>query len=152
MNRNSPFGSPFLLGFDHLEQLIERTAKSAGDSYPPCNIETLASGRLRITLAVAGFSRDELSVTLEDRQLIVHGRRSESGDRTFMYRGIAARPFQRVFVLAEGIEVTGATLEHGMLYIELVRPKLESVVRKIDIRSDADGMGAERDRKETRYG
>jgi HSP20 family molecular chaperone IbpA len=151
MNRNSAFGSPFLLGFDHLEQLIERTAKSAGESYPPYNIETLAANRLRITLAVAGFSRDELSATLEDRQLIVHGRRSENGERTFMYRGIAARPFERVFVLAEGIEVTGATLEHGMLFIELARPKVESVVRRIDIRSDADGMGAERDRKETRY-
>jgi HSP20 family molecular chaperone IbpA len=152
MNRNSAFGSPFLLGFDHLEQLIERTAKSAGESYPPCNIETLAAGRLRITLAVAGFGRDELSVTLEDRQLIVRGRQSENGVRTFMYRGIAARPFERAFVLAEGIDVTGATLEHGMLIIELTRPKLESVVRRIDIRSDADGMGAERDRKETRYG
>ena len=151
MNRNSAFGSPFLLGFDHLEQLIERTAKSAGDSYPPCNIETLAANRLRITLAVAGFSRDELSVTLEDRQLIVRGHRSENGERTFIYRGIAARPFERAFVLAEGIEVTGAALEHGMLFIELGRPKLESVVRKIDISSDEDGMGAESERKETRY-
>jgi len=81
----------------------------------------------------------------------VRGHRSENGERTFIYRGIAARPFERAFVLAEGIEVTGAALEHGMLFIELGRPKLESVVRKIDIRSDADGMGAERDRKETRY-
>ncbi|HWE05884.1 MAG TPA: Hsp20 family protein [Rhizomicrobium sp.] len=152
MNRNSAFGSPFLLGFDHLEQLIERTAKSAGESYPPCNIETLAAGKLRITLAVAGFGGDELSVTLEDRQLIVRGRQSESGERTFMYRGIAARPFERVFVLAEGIEVTGATLEHGMLFIELARPNLESVVRKIDIKCNADTKNAERDRKETRYG
>lgn len=151
MNRHSAFGSPFLLGFDHLEQLIERTAKSAGESYPPCNIETLAADRLRITLAVAGFRRDELSVTLEDRQLIVRGRQSENGERTFMYRGIAARAFERAFVLAEGIEVTGAALQHGMLFIELARPKLESVVRKIDIRCNTDGKGGERDRKETRY-
>ena len=151
MNRNSAFGSPFLLGFDYLEQLIERTAKGAGETYPPYNIEVTAADRLRITLAVAGFGREEMSVTLEGRQLIISGRRPEGGERTYMHHGIAARPFQRVFVLAEGIEVTGAALEHGMLLIDLSRPKLESVVRRIDIRSDADGKGAERDRKETRY-
>lgn len=151
MNRNPAFGSPFLLGFDYLERLIERTAKNAGDSYPPYNIEATEDEKLRITLAVAGFSRDELSVTLEDRQLIARGRQTENGERSYMHRGIAARPFQRIFVLAEGMEVTGAGLEHGMLSIDLVRPKLESVVRRIDIRSDADVKGAERDRKETRY-
>jgi HSP20 family molecular chaperone IbpA len=135
MTRPTAFNSPFLLGFEHLERLLERTAKSAGDGYPPYNIEQSDPDRLRITLAVAGFSRDELSVTVEDKQLVIRGKQTESGDKTFLHRGIAARQFQRAFVLADGIEVTGAELENGLLSVELARPKLETVTRKIDIRN-----------------
>jgi len=135
MTRMTTFNSPFLLGFEHLERLLERTAKSAGDGYPPYNIEQTDPDRLRITLAVAGFSRDELSVTVEDKQLVIRGKQTESGDKTFLHRGIAARQFQRAFVLADGIEVTGAELENGLLSVELARPKLETVTRKIDIRN-----------------
>jgi HSP20 family molecular chaperone IbpA len=142
MTRMTTFNSPFLLGFEHLERLLERTAKSAGDGYPPYNIEQSDPDRLRITLAVAGFSRDELSVTVEDKQLVIRGKQTESGDKTFLHRGIAARQFQRAFVLADGIEVTGAELENGLLSVELARPKLETVTRKIDIRNgSADHEG-----------
>ncbi|HEV2561811.1 MAG TPA: Hsp20 family protein [Rhizomicrobium sp.] len=139
MNRNTTFNSPFLLGFEHLERLLERTAKSAGDAYPPYNIEDAGGERLRITLAVAGFSREELAVTVEDNQLVIRGKQVESKDKNFLHRGIAARQFQRAFVLADGIEVTGAELEHGLLSIELARPKAESRVRNIDIRSKPNG-------------
>jgi HSP20 family molecular chaperone IbpA len=135
MNRTVYFNSPFLLGFEHLERLLERTAKSAADGYPPYNIEQPGEENLRITLAVAGFGRDELNVTVEGRQLVIRGKQSESADKQFLHRGIAARQFQRAFVLAEGIEVTGAELENGLLTVELARPKAESVVRTIDIRS-----------------
>jgi HSP20 family molecular chaperone IbpA len=134
MNR-TVFNSPFLLGFGHLERLLEQTSKTATDGYPPYNIEETGSDRLRITLAVAGFSRDELSVTVEDNQLVIRGKQTESADKTFVHRGIAARQFQRAFVLADGIEVTGAELENGLLSIELARPKPESVTRKVDIRN-----------------
>ena|ERR1700687_463342 len=135
MNRNTFFNSPFLLGFDHLERLLERTAKSAGDGYPPYNIEQTDGDKLRITLAVAGFDRDELNVTVEENQLVIRGKQTESTDKTFLHRGIAARQFQRAFVLAEGIEVTAATLENGLLAIELVRPTAEPVVRTIEIKA-----------------
>ena len=141
MTRNAAFNSPFLLGFEHLERLLERTAKSAGDAYPPYNIEEAGPDMLRITLAVAGFDRSELSVTVEDNQLVVRGRQTESGDKTFLHRGIAARQFQRAFVLAEGIEVTGAQLENGLLSIELIRLQAEAVVRTIDIKSNSNGSG-----------
>jgi HSP20 family molecular chaperone IbpA len=134
MNR-TVFNSPFLLGFDHLERLLERTAKTANDGYPPYNIEETGPDRLRITLAVAGFSRDELGITVEDNQLVIRGKQTESTDKTFLHRGIAARQFQRAFVLADGIEVTGAELENGLLSIELARPQPESVTRKVDIRN-----------------
>jgi len=137
MNRTVYFNSPFLLGFEHLERLLERTAKSAGDGYPPYNIEQTGEDSLRIALAVAGFSREELNVTVEDRQLVIRGKQSENGDRNFLHRGIAARQFQRAFVLAEGIEVTGATLENGLLAIELKRPKADTIVRTIEIKSEA---------------
>lgn len=133
MNRNVYFNSPFLLGFEHLERLLERTAKSAGDGYPPYNIEQSSEDRLRITLAVAGFGRDELAVTVEGRQLVIRGKQVEANDKQFLHRGIAARQFQRAFVLAEGIEVTGAELENGLLVIELARPTAESTVRTIPI-------------------
>ncbi|HEY5337717.1 MAG TPA: Hsp20 family protein [Rhizomicrobium sp.] len=135
MNRTTTFGSPFLLGFEHLERLLERTAKSAGDGYPPYNIEDAGDDLLKITLAVAGFASDELNVTVEDNQLVIRGKQTESTDRTFLHRGIAARQFQRAFVLAEGIEVTGAVLENGLLSIELARPRAESLVRTIEIKT-----------------
>ena len=135
MTRTDYFNSPFLLGFEHLERLLERTVKSAGDGYPPYNIEQSGEDKLRITLAVAGFSREELNVTVEDRQLVIRGKQSENGDKNYLHRGIAARQFQRAFVLAEGIEVTGASLENGLLSIELERPKSTTIVRTIDIKA-----------------
>jgi HSP20 family molecular chaperone IbpA len=134
MNSTFP-SSPFLLGFEHLERLLERTAKSAGDGYPPYNIESLPDDGLRITLAVAGFAKDEIAVTVEDRQLVVRGRRNESGDKTFLHRGIAARQFLRSFVLADGIEVRTAALENGLLKIDLVRPDVKPSVRVVEIKS-----------------
>ncbi len=139
MTRNMAFNSPFLLGFEHLERLLERTAKTAGDGYPPYNIEDSGDDRLRITLAVAGFASDELAVTVEDKQLVIRGKQTESGDRTFLHRGIAARQFQRAFVLAEGIEVTGAELENGLLSIKLSRPRAEPLTRTIEIRTKPNG-------------
>lgn len=135
MNRTVYFNSPFLLGFEHLERLLERTAKTAGDSYPPYNIEQSDENSLRITLAVAGFTQDELDVTVEGRQLVIRGKQAEGNDKNFLHRGIAARQFQRAFVLAEGIEVTAATLEHGLLSVELVRPKTNTIVRHIEIKA-----------------
>jgi HSP20 family molecular chaperone IbpA len=135
MNRTVYFNSPFLLGFEHLERLLERTVKSAGDGYPPYNIEQTGEDSLRIALAVAGFTREELNVTVEDRQLVIRGKQTEGEDRNFLHRGIAARQFQRAFVLAEGIEVTGAALENGLLTIELARPKADTIVRTIDIKA-----------------
>jgi len=142
MNRTTQFNSPFLLGFEHLERLLERTAKSAGDAYPPYNIEQSNDGRLRITVAVAGFDRDDLSVTIEENQLVIRGKQTDSSEKTFLHRGIAARQFQRSFVLAEGIEITGATLETGLLTVELFRPKAEPVVRTIEIKSGSRANGA----------
>jgi HSP20 family molecular chaperone IbpA len=129
----SLFNSPFLLGFEHIERLLERTAKA--DSYPPYNIEHTDENRLKITLAVAGFKAEDLSVTVEDNQLVVRGRVTGPEDKTFLHRGIASRQFQRSFVLAEGIEVLAAELRHGLLTIELERPRHISVVRTIPIRS-----------------
>jgi len=135
MNRTPFFNSPFLLGFEHIERLLERTAKAANEGYPPYNIEETNDGRLRITLAVAGFTDDELGVTIEDNQLVIRGRQSDPEDKSFLHRGIAARQFQRTFVLAEGIEVVGAELKNGLLSIELVRPKVEPVVKTIAIKA-----------------
>ncbi len=129
------FGAhPFLLGFDQLERLAERTAKSGTDGYPPFNIEQSGDNAFRITLAVAGFSDDDLSITLEDRQLVIRGRQSDSAEgRVFLHRGIAARQFQRAFVLAEGVEVARASLENGLLHIDLERAEPEPVVQTIRI-------------------
>jgi HSP20 family molecular chaperone IbpA len=127
------FNSPFLLGFENLEKLLERTAKHAGEGYPPYNIETLPEGGIAITLAVAGFSKDELAVTVEENQLVIRGRQTEPEDKTFLHRGIAARQFLRAFVLAEGIEVKSAALENGLLRIDLVRPQIQPSVRTIEI-------------------
>lgn len=126
---------PFLLGFDQLERLVERTAKSATDGYPPFNIEQAGDNDYRITLAVAGFRDDDLTITVEDRQLTVRGQQGEDDrDRVYLHRGIAARQFQRSFVLAEGMDVAGAGLENGLLYIDLKREVPEPVIRRIDIR------------------
>lgn len=133
MSRLSLFNSPFLLGFDDLERLLDTTAKASSDGYPPYNIEQVGEDGLRITLALAGFSEDDLSITLEDRQLVIRGKQSDDGDRSYLHRGIAARQFQRSFVLAEGIEVLGASLDSGLLNIDLVRPKVESRQRVIEI-------------------
>ncbi|HWY60305.1 MAG TPA: Hsp20 family protein [Rhizomicrobium sp.] len=127
------FNSPFLLGFENLEKLLERTAKNAGEGYPPYNIEAQGDDGLAITLAVAGFSKDELGVTVEENQLVIRGRQQEPEDKTFLHRGIAARQFLRAFVLAEGIEVKSAALANGLLRIDLVRPPVQSSVRVIEI-------------------
>ena len=135
MSRLSIFNSPFLLGFDELERALDRSAKASSDGYPPYNIEQTGEDGLRITLAVAGFSKDELSVTVEDRQLVIHGQKNEENDRVYLHRGIAARQFQRQFVLAEGIEVVGADMDNGLLHIDLIRPKVESRRRVVKIDS-----------------
>jgi HSP20 family molecular chaperone IbpA len=139
MNRTILFDSPFLLGFEHTRNLIERAAKAAGEGYPPYNVEDAGEGRVRITLAVAGFTPDQLTVTLEDSQLTVTGKRdaegSEPADRAYLHRGIAARGFVRSFVLADGMEVEGALLEHGLLHIDVFRPQPERVIRRIPIRT-----------------
>jgi HSP20 family molecular chaperone IbpA len=135
MTRVSLFSSPFLLGFEPFERALDRIAKSASDGYPPYNVETLGENHLRITVAVAGFAPDELTVELEGSTLVVRGRQGEQGERIFLHRGIAARQFQRSFVLAEGIEVTGATLDKGLLHIELERPQVEPAVKTIAIRT-----------------
>jgi len=128
------FTSPLFLGFDHLEQMIERAAKNSSDGYPPYNIEQMSPVGLRITLAVAGFTMDDLQITQEDNQLVIRGRQSEDVQgRVFLHRGIAARQFQRAFVLAEGIEVRGAWLDNGLLHIDLARPQPEPRVRTIQI-------------------
>ncbi len=138
MSRQSPFGHPFLVGFDEIEQALDRVAKTGGDGYPPYNIERMprtehAPERLRITLAVAGFGQEQLEVTLEENQLLIRGRQTDDKTRDFIHRGIAARQFQRTFLLAEGMEVLGADLSDGLLSIDLARPEPERIVRKIDI-------------------
>ncbi len=139
MNRTILFDSPFLLGFDHTRDLIERAAKAAGEGYPPYNVEDAGEGRVRITLAVAGFTPDQLTVSLEDRHLTVTGRRGadngQADDRAYLHRGIAARGFVRSFVLAHGMEVEGALLEHGLLHIDVFRPEPQIQVKQIPIRT-----------------
>jgi HSP20 family molecular chaperone IbpA len=138
MSRMSLLSSPLLLGFDETERLIDRAGKGGGDGYPPYNIERVTQGDgrtavLRITLAVAGFTRDQLEVTVEDRRLTIHGKQQEDKNRQYLYRGIAARQFRRTFVLADGIEVRNADIKNGLLSIDLVRLEPERVVRKIEI-------------------
>jgi len=140
MNRTILFDSPFLLGFDHTRALIERAAKAAAEGYPPYNVEERAEGYLRITLAVAGFAPEQLSVTVEDNQLVVTGRgdkdRGPSGtDRAYLHRGIAARNFIRNFVLADGMLVQEASMEHGLLHIDLNRPQPERLILEIPIKT-----------------
>ena len=137
MARMSVFSSPLLLGFEHIEQMIDRANKSSAEGYPPYNIEQIDQNALQITLAVAGFSENDLAVTVEDNQLCIRGKTpSSSGERVYLHRGIASRNFTRSFVLAEGIEVKNARQENGLLHIELQRKILESKIKKIKINSD----------------
>jgi HSP20 family molecular chaperone IbpA len=138
MARVPAFSSPLLLGFEEIERTLDRLSKAAGDGYPPYNIERLpkteeAGESLRITLAVAGFSEDDLDVVVEENELVIRGRQKDEPARTYLHRGIAARQFQKVFVLAEGIEILGATLKDGLLSIDLVRPLAERVARRVAI-------------------
>ena len=124
---------PFLLGFDQLERMVERTAK-AENGYPPYNIEQIDENAFRITLAVAGFAEDDRSITVEDRQLVVRGKQADDGDgRVFLHRGIAARQFQRTFLLADGVDVAGARMANGLLHVDLARSVPQKVVQTIKI-------------------
>ena len=134
MPRLSLFNSPLLLGFDHFERAFDRVSKGSSDGYPPYNIEQVGENALRITLAVAGFAMSDMKLTIEDNQLVVRGKQADDDDRVYLHRGIAARQFQRSFVLAEGIEVRGAWLDNGLLHIDLMRPPVEVRVRTIEIR------------------
>jgi HSP20 family molecular chaperone IbpA len=142
MSRVPSLSSPFLLGFDEIERALDRVAKAA-DGYPPYNIERIGREngtpeRLRITLAVAGFNRDQLDVTIEESQLVIRGRQQDDKTRQYLHRGIAARQFQRTFVLADGMEVLSADLKNGLLSIDLARPEPERVVRTISIAAHDD--------------
>ncbi len=134
MTRVTFASHPYLLGFEQLDRMVERTVKSGNDGYPPYNIEQVDASAYRITLAVAGFREEDLSITIEDRQLVIRGRQSEdTEDRVFLHRGIAARQFQRSFVLADGVEVAGALLENGLLHLDLQRQVPNSVITTIKI-------------------
>jgi HSP20 family molecular chaperone IbpA len=140
MSRMSAFSSPFMLGFDDIERVLDRVSKAANDGYPPYNIERLPKTEdqgdvIRITLAVAGFTREQLEVSVEESQLVIRGRQVDDKTRQYLHRGIAARQFQRAFVMAEGIEILGADLKDGLLSIDLARPEPERVIRKIEISS-----------------
>lgn len=134
MTRYSIFDSPLLLGFDHLERMVERAAKSTSSGYPPYNIEQIGEHGMRITLAVAGFTMEQLQVSLEDRHLVIRGRQDEDdSQRIFVHRGIATRQFQRVFLLSDEIEIRGAHLDNGLLHIDLIRHVPEKKVQNIAI-------------------
>jgi HSP20 family molecular chaperone IbpA len=140
MSRLSVFDSPLLLGFDHFERMLDRASKASAEGYPPYNIEQVGDNGLRITLAVAGFAMNELDVSVEDNQLTIHGHHADDeAERVFLHRGIAARQFQRNFVLAEGIEINGAVLDNGLLHIDLERQAPETKVRTIKIEAGAQG-------------
>ena len=142
MSRLSLTNNPLLLGFDHVDRLLEHIAKQPGDAYPPFNIEQVGESGFRISLAVAGFASDDLSVQVESNQLVVRGRQVEQAERVYLHRGIAARQFRRVFVLAEGLEVVSAALDKGILTIDLRRPTTLSEVRTIAIQTLDDDAGA----------
>ena len=133
MTRLSLFNSPLLLGFEQFEQALDRISKTSSDGYPPYNVEQVDEHRLRITLAVAGFGADDLRVQIQDNQLVIGGKQRDETDKVFLHRGIAARQFQRSFVLADGIEVAGASLDNGLLHIDLARPVSEPNVRTVPI-------------------
>ena len=143
MSRLSLFSSPLLLGFDQFERALDRVSKATADGYPPYNVEQIGENALRLTLAVAGFKPEELSVHIEDNQLVVRGKQGDEADRVYLHRGIAARQFQRSFVLADGIEVVGAALDNGLLNIDLRRRVAEGLVRAIEIKTPA-GNGIEK--------
>jgi HSP20 family molecular chaperone IbpA len=139
MSRLSSFNSPLLLGFDHFERILNQASKTSAEGYPPYNIEQCSKNELRITVAVAGFEMADLNVTTEDNQLVVRGRRSEDErKRVYLHRGIAARQFQRSFVLAEGIEIKGASMNNGLLHVELIRHIPEPEIRNIKIEGPED--------------
>lgn len=138
MSRMPSLNSPFLLGFDEIERALERVTRAPSDGYPPYNIERIAKAgnqaeTLRITLAVAGFTRDQLEITVEEGQLVIRGRQQDDKERLYLHRGIASRQFQRVFLLADGMQVFGADLTNGLLSVDLIRPEPEKAVKKIDI-------------------
>lgn len=138
MTRIPTLNSPFMLGFDDIERALDRVTRTASDGYPPYNIERIARSEtrpevLRITLAVAGFTREQLDITLEERQLIIRGKQGDDKERVYLHRGIAARQFQRSFLLAEGMQVLGADMTNGLLSIDLARPEPERIVQKINI-------------------
>jgi HSP20 family molecular chaperone IbpA len=138
MVRVAALSSPFLLGFDEIERALDKVSKTASDGYPPYNIEKIARigsapEKLRITLAVAGFEQDQIEVTHEENQLFIRGRQQEDKTRCYLHRGIAARQFQRSFLLAEGMQVLGAEMANGLLSIDLVRPQQDRMVRKINV-------------------
>ncbi len=141
MSRMSLFNSPLLLGFDHFERALDRVQKAQADGYPPYNIEQTSANGLRITLAVAGFAMADLSVQIEDNQLVVRCRQADEDDRVYLHRGIAARQFLRTFVLAEGIRVEGAELDNGLLHIDLSRPIPEPKIHTIEIRGAGAASG-----------
>lgn len=143
MTRLSLLNSPLLLGFEQFERTLDRAAKASTDGYPPYNIEKLGNDRLRITLAVAGFTENDLSVQIEDNQLTIRGKQREDAERIYLHRGIASRQFQRSFVLADGIEIVGATLDNGLLNIDLHRPAPSSRARTIDIQRAGNAASPE---------
>ena len=142
MSRLSLFNSPFLLGFEHFEQALERISKASADGYPPYNVAQIDAQRLRITLAVAGFAAADLLVQVRDNQLVIAGKRDDSPEAVYLHRGIATRQFQRNFVLADGIEVAGAALENGLLHVNLERPLSDPQVRSIAIETREPATGA----------
>ena len=145
MSTMTGFDSPLLLGFDHLERMLDQASRASAEGYPPYNIEQMGENGLRITLAVAGFAMDDLDVTIEDNQLIIRGKQeNEEADRLYLHRGIAARQFQRAFVLAEGIEVAGAELDNGLLHIELERIIPEPEIRTIKIENSSSEIKRKR--------
>jgi len=141
MSRLSLFNSPLLLGFDQFERALDRVSKATSDGYPPYNVEQVSENELRITLAVAGFTMDELAVQVEENQLVIRGKQAEDNGRVYLHRGIAARQFQRSFVLADAIEVTGAALDNGLLNIDLRRRSAEGQVRSIAIKTGKPANG-----------
>src|SRR5207249_8489820 len=149
MSRLSLFNSPLLLGFEHFERALDRVNKVSSDGYPPYNVEQLGENELRITLAVAGFTMADLTITIEDNQLVIRGKQTEDAQRVYLHRGIAARQFQRSFVLAEGIEVRGAWLDNGLLHVDLVRPTVEPRVRTIPIQGG--DTAADKDAEKTAF-
>jgi len=138
----SPFDSPLFLGFERFERILDHASKASAEGYPPYNIERLDQNRLRITVALAGFTADDLAITVEDNQLMIRGKQTDDAERSYLHRGIAARQFQRSFVLAEGIEVAGAALDNGLLHIDLERPEPETRVRRIEIETTGGGRRA----------